>query len=170
MENNNRSGAATIIIISCATVLALAAAYLVYYKKTSDSKKAPGGQQGAVTVRTMTTQVQTLHDYVNTNGEITGYYPEQTVNYVSCHDNWTVRDQLFNTMPKSADGTRPATLESILRASLQAHALVMAGNSAAFILGGEELLRTKEYKGINPDDYPGITKDSYTEMWGHKIS
>lgn len=70
MENNNRSGAATIIIISCATVLALAAAYLVYYKKTSDSKKAPGGQQGAVTVRTMTTQVQTLHDYVNTNGEI----------------------------------------------------------------------------------------------------
>ncbi|MBQ5568915.1 MAG: efflux RND transporter periplasmic adaptor subunit [Treponema sp.] len=70
MENNNRSGAATIIIISCATVLALSAAYLVYYKKTSDGKKAPGGQQGAVTVRSMTAEVQTLHDYVNTNGEI----------------------------------------------------------------------------------------------------
>ena len=107
---------------------------------------------------------------VNTNGDITGYYPEQTVNYVSCHDNWTVRDQLFNTMPKSADGTRPATIESILRGSLQAHALVMASNSAAFILGGEELLRTKEYAGIDPDDYAGVTKDSYTEMWGHKIS
>ena len=107
---------------------------------------------------------------VNTNGEITGYYPEQTVNYVSCHDNWTVRDQLFNTMPKSANGTRPATLESILRGSLQAHALVMAGNSAAFILGGEELLRTKEYVGIDPKDYAGVTADSYTEMWGHNIS
>ena len=106
---------------------------------------------------------------VNTNGQITGYYPEQTVNYVSCHDNWTVRDQLFNTMPKSAEN-RPASIESILRGSLQAHALVMAGNSAAFILGGEELLRTKEYKGINPEDYAGVTKDSYTEMWGHNIS
>ena len=106
---------------------------------------------------------------VETNGEITGYYPEQTVNYVSCHDNWTVRDQLFNTLPKKNDN-HPATIESILRASLQAHALVMAGNSAAFILGGEELLRTKEYAGIDPADYSGVTADSYTEMWGHKIS
>ena len=106
---------------------------------------------------------------VNTEGRLTGYYPEQTVNYVSCHDNWTVRDQLFNTMPKR-DDNNPASLESILRASLQAHALVMAGNSAAFFLGGEELLRTKEYVGINPDEISGITADSWTELWGHKIS
>ena len=52
-------------------------------------------------------------------------------------------DQLFNTMPKR-DDSHPASLESILRGSLQAHALVMASTSAAFILGGEELLRTKE--------------------------
>ena len=107
---------------------------------------------------------------VNTNGEKSGYYPEQTVNYVSCHDNWTVRDQLFNTLPKR-DDNHPASLESILRASLQAHTLVMAGNSAAFILGGEELLRTKEYPtSINPDAVSGVTADSWTEMWGHKIS
>ena len=105
---------------------------------------------------------------VNTNGQKTGYYPEQTVNYVSCHDNWTVRDQLLNTMAKN--GNNHASLDSILRASLQAHTLVMAGNSAAFILGGEELLRTKEYVGINPDDVSGVTADSWTEMWGHKIS
>ena len=105
---------------------------------------------------------------VNTNGEKSGYYPEQTVNYVSCHDNWTVRDQLLNTLPKNGDNH--ASLNSIISASLQAHTLVMAGNSAAFILGGEELLRTKEYVGINPDDVSGVTADSWTEMWGHKIS
>ena len=106
---------------------------------------------------------------INTDGHKSGYYPEQTVNYVSCHDNWTVRDQLFNTLPSRNDGTKPASLESILRASLQAHALVMAGNSAAFFLGGEELLRTKEYT-VNPASITGVTADSWTDLWGHKIS
>ena len=101
---------------------------------------------------------------INTNGEITGYYPEQTVNYVSCHDNWTVRDQLFNTLGN------PASLADILRGSIQAHSLVMASNCAAFILGGEEFLRTKEYVGIDPDTISGVTADSWTELHGHKIS
>ena len=97
-----------------------------------------------------------------------GHYPEQTINYVSCHDNWTVRDQLFNTLPKR-DDNHPASLESILRASLQAHALVMASNSAAFFLGGEEFLRTKEYT-VDPSSIAGVSASSWTEMWGHKIS
>ena len=105
---------------------------------------------------------------INTDGHKSGYYPEQTVNYVSCHDNWTVRDQLFNTLP-NRDAEHGAFLESILRASLQAHALVMAGNSAAFFLGGEELLRTKEYT-VNPATVAGVTADSWTDLWGHKIS
>ena len=48
----------------------------------------------------------------------------------------------------------------------------MASNCAAFILGGEEMLRTKEYVGINPDNVEGvnITADSWTELHGHKIS
>ncbi len=102
---------------------------------------------------------------INTNGDITGYYPEQTVNYVSCHDNWTVRDQLYNTL-----GSNAGDIDNILHASIQAHALVMASNSAAFILGGEEILRTKEYVGIDPDSISGVTADSWTELHGHKIS
>ena len=98
----------------------------------------------------------------------TGHQPEQTVNYVSCHDNWTVRDQLFNTLPKR-DDNHPASLFSILKASLQAHALTMASNGAAFFLGGEELLRTKEYD-IDPSSVSGVTADSWTDLWGHKIS
>lgn len=97
-----------------------------------------------------------------------GHQPEQTVNYVSCHDNWTVRDQLFNTLPKR-DDNHPASLFSILKASLQAHALTMASNGAAFFLGGEELLRTKEYD-IDPSSVSGVTADSWTDLWGHKIS
>ena len=79
-----------------------------------------------------------------------------------------MRDQLFNTLPKR-DDSHPASLESILRGSLQAHTLVMAGNSAAFMLGGEELLRTKEYTD-DPSSHAGVTADSWTEMWDHKIS
>ena len=103
---------------------------------------------------------------INTNGEITGYYPEQTVNYVSCHDNWTVRDQLYQTLHDN----RAASMDEIIHASIQAHAFVMASNCAAFILGGEELFRTKEYVGINPDTVSGVTADSWTELYGHMIS
>lgn len=106
---------------------------------------------------------------LNTNADTNGvYYPEQTVNYVSCHDNWTVRDQLFNTLPKQ-DETHPASAEAILNGSLQAHALAFASNGAAFMLGGEELLRTKELTPAEAaESY--VTADSWTELWGHKIS
>ena len=120
------------------------------------------------TLNTIADGLWGINRNINSNGEITGYYPEQTVNYVSCHDNWTVRDQLFNTL-----GSGPASLESILHASIQAHTLVMASNSAAFILGGEELLRTKEYApGLTPGegDLSSITPDSWVELHGHKIS
>ena len=109
-----------------------------------------------------------INGNVATDGNKSGPYPEQTVNYVSCHDNWTVRDQLFNTLPQN--GNSHASLDSILKASLQAHTLVMASNSAAFILGGEELLRSKDYGSLNPADFSGVTEDSYTELWGHNIS
>lgn len=101
---------------------------------------------------------------VNTEGELTGYQPEQTVNYASCHDNWTVRDQLYNTL---ASG-RPATPHEIAHGVLQAHGLIFASNSAAFMLGGEELLRTKE---LAVSDLTGnITADSYQNLHGHLIS
>lgn len=70
----------------------------------------------------------------------TGFFAEQTVNYVSCHDNWTVRDQLYNTL---TDGS-PAGRVKLVNGILEAHALMFAGNTPAFIQGGEELLRTKE--------------------------
>lgn len=116
---------------------------------------------------------------INTNGMHTKgmYFPEQTVNYVSCHDNWTVRDQLFQTLPYYTDEhgkEHHASAERILRGSLAAHAMVMAANTPAFMLGGEEFLRTKEFtKDLYPteDKIPSyVTADSWTELWGHRIS
>ena len=112
---------------------------------------------------------------VHGNGEVgnndnTGCFPEQTVNYVSCHDNWTVRDQLFQTLlsrsvtPIGTD----AIAETMMRASIQAHALTFASNGVAFILGGEEFLRTKT---IPNDLIDEITdKSSYVPMYGNYVS
>ena len=97
----------------------------------------------------------------------TGAYPEQTVNYVSCHDNWTLMDQLLQSLlskgyPKDKIG------EYIMRASIQAHAMTMQANSPAFILGGEEIFRTKK---ISDADLPLITDEtSYAEMCGGRYS
>lgn len=104
---------------------------------------------------------------VNTDGVKTGYYPEQTINYVSCHDNWTLRDQLYNTLK----GSEAASAEDLLHASLQAHAMLFASNSASLMLGGEELLRTKELtdEDLANKDY-SITADSWTTLHGHHIS
>lgn len=109
------------------------------------------------------------------NGDNTGRFPEQTVNYVSCHDNWTLRDQLFQTLlsrPVSPIAT-DRIAEAILRASIQAHALTFASNGVAFILGGEEFLRTKTVKdSAGTYDYTEQVndKDSYRDMYGNVIS
>ncbi len=104
------------------------------------------------------------------NGDNTGRFPEQTVNYVSCHDNWTVRDQLFQTLlSRDVNPIGPSDIaEFVLRASVQAHALTFASNGVAFILGGEEFLRTKT---IPADMVESITdKDSYVYLYGNAVS
>ena len=87
---------------------------------------------------------------------IRGANPLQTVNYASCHDNYTLWDQLRYTLapngyenvinttsPAVPIGTVEPNTYDLLNASLTAHSMVFAGNSAAFILGGEEIYRSK---------------------------
>ena len=84
---------------------------------------------------------------VNTDGACTGIHLEQTVNYASCHDNWTVFDQLYNTVKDgdvNTDEEAATRAFKLVRESIQAHSLIFAGNAPAFMQGGEELLRTKE--------------------------
>ncbi|MCH5295775.1 MAG: efflux RND transporter periplasmic adaptor subunit [Treponema sp.] len=67
------SKAPLIIIGACVLVIVAVAVYAAAYKKKSAS--GPGafgadGPQGTVTVRTIEAAAATLHDFVNTNGEI----------------------------------------------------------------------------------------------------
>ena len=93
-----------------------------------------------------------------------GGNPNQCINYVSCHDNYTVWDQFRYTLatkgyddrtsPKYDNSGRPRSggepeIKDLMAASIAAHGLVMASNGVAFIQGGEEIYRTKT---ISKDD------------------
>ena len=93
-----------------------------------------------------------------------GGNPEQTVNYASCHDNWTLFDQLYYTLGDS--GNKP-NLQYVLEASVAANAFVMLSNGIAFIQGGEELFRTKELDAAAREL---VTSDTYENMYGHYCS
>ena len=97
------------------------------------------------------------------NDRAPGYNPEQTINYMSCHDNYTLWDQLRyclgsghgdegNTYHVSKNAP---TLKETVEASLACHAAVMMSNGVAFMQGGEELYRTKTYS-YDLDDYNNV--------------
>lgn len=76
-----------------------------------------------------------------------GANPYQTVNYISCHDNYTAWDQLNYTLSEAPGDNPPASKEPhpsvVASASVAAHAAVSASLGIAFIHGGEEIFRTK---------------------------
>lgn len=103
--------------------------------------------------------------------------PSQTVNYASCHDNYTLWDQLRYTLAPNGYYTNKITYRNyeghtittdnsvvepigtvepepkdLIPATLAAHGLIFASNSAAFIQGGEELYRTKTYTQQEVDE------------------
>ena len=59
--------------------------------------------------------------------------PNQVLNYVSCHDNYTLYDQLVQTMGE----------ERLLHAYTQADAIVFLAEGVPFIQEGEEFMRSK---------------------------
>ena len=92
-----------------------------------------------------------------------GTNPEQTINYVSCHDNYTLWDQLRYTLAESYTGSTKVpsgapSVQNVVEASVGAHAAVMLSNGIAFMQGGEELYRTKNY-GYNFDDYKKLKEE-----------
>lgn len=67
--------------------------------------------------------------------------PNQTITYLSCHDDWTLWDKLVLTMDEKKDFTdiRP----DILRANRMAAAINFCCQGRPFLLAGEEFGRTK---------------------------
>lgn len=61
--------------------------------------------------------------------------PNRTLNYVTCHDNYTLYDRI-----KAAGITDEETIEKM---ALLSNAVVLTSNGTTFMLAGEEFLRTK---------------------------
>lgn len=70
------------------------------------------------------------------NGNQTNVEPQQVINYVSCHDNYTLYDQLIQTIKDGRDFDH---------AYSQAEALVFLSQGIPFLQEGEEFLRSKAY-------------------------
>ena len=66
----------------------------------------------------------------------------QTVNYASCHDNWTLYDQLYLTMSDDGGITKPA-FDVLAEAILTVQSAVAFSSGISFYHAGEELYRSK---------------------------
>ena len=66
--------------------------------------------------------------------------PMQHVSYITCHDNYCLRDRIEVSAPEETEATR-------LRMNKLAQTAVLVSQGMSFLYGGEELYRTK--KGID---------------------
>lgn len=77
-----------------------------------------------------------------TQGSVSITDPNRTVNYVTCHDNYTLYDRI-----KAAGITDEETVKQMAQL---ANAVVLTSNGTTFMLSGEEFLRSK---GGNSNSY-----------------
>ncbi len=108
-----------------------------------------------------------------------GGNPNQCINYVSCHDNYTVWDQFryalatkgyenrtsakYDNSGRPVNGGEPA-IDDLIAASISAHGLVMASNGVAFIQGGEEIYRTKTISDVAKPEQGILATPEYNEL------
>ena len=98
--------------------------------------------------------------------------PTQTVNYVSCHDGYTLYDRLTLSMPATN-----SSFQDIKRANNLAAAIVLTSQGVPFFQAGEEMLRSKplpeggfehnSYKSpdsINSIKWENLTNPLYSDV------
>ncbi len=100
---------------------------------------------------------QIVYDYVETSRQAWALQPGQCVNYVSCHDNFTLWDKLKFSCPKATD-------EEMRKMVKLAGALVLTSQGIPFLHSGMEFCRTKDG---NPNSYK--SPDSVNRIdWSRK--
>lgn len=90
--------------------------------------------------------------------------PMQHVSYITCHDNYCLRDRIEVSAPEETEATK-------LRMNKLAQTAVLVSQGMSFLYGGEELYRTK--KGIDnsyqsPDSIntiPWENKEKYVDLF-----
>lgn len=83
--------------------------------------------------------------------------PAQTVNYVSCHDNMTLFDQITVTMPAEPEEIRA-------KRSCFAGAINMLSQGIPFFQAGEEMLRSKPLPGGGFEENSYCSPDSVNSI------
>jgi len=86
---------------------------------------------------------QIIYDYVVTSKQAWANNPSQCVNFISCHDNYTLFDKLQYSCPEAS----PETIERMARLGL---GVVLTSQGVPFLFAGDEILRSK---GGHPDSY-----------------
>jgi pullulanase len=90
--------------------------------------------------------------------------PEETINYVASHDNYTLWDQIVNGMGRGFEKPsepRKPDADDIRRDKL-AYGIILTSQGIPFIHAGDEMLRTKfgDYNSYqSPDEYNKIRWD-----------
>lgn len=74
--------------------------------------------------------------------------PDKTVNYVTCHDNYTLHDRVKVTNKNYSD-------DVIKKMNILANSIVMTSQGTSFMLSGEEMLRSKKYTDNGKTVYSG---------------
>lgn len=100
---------------------------------------------------------QIFYDYVDSSRQPWAKNPGQCVNYVSCHDNYTLFDKLQYACPES-------TIEELDRMTRLAIGIILTSQGVPFLHAGVEMHRTKGGHGDSyrsPDDINQID-------WGKK--
>lgn len=86
--------------------------------------------------------------------------PDQTNNYVTCHDNYTLFDRFYH----GVGGYDEAT---VARMSVVANSIVMTSQGTSFMLGGDELLRSKNGNSNSYDASYAVNAIDYSNKIEH---
>ncbi|MFA5421871.1 MAG: alpha-amylase family glycosyl hydrolase [Bacilli bacterium] len=81
-----------------------------------------------------------MKGYFGYSGDIKGANPNQMLNYASCHDNYTLFDQLNYSL---GGGATEPSIYDVAAASVAVNATVLMSQGIAFIHGAEDIFRTK---------------------------
>ena len=77
---------------------------------------------------------------VEGNWRLSGNRPDQAINFISCHDNWVVRDKLKLSKPGATD-------QSLKDMTKIGYLLLFTSQGVPFMHGGDEFARTKNGNG-----------------------
>lgn len=104
---------------------------------------------------------QIVYDFVETSKQAWAAEPNQCINYVSCHDNYTLWDKLKLSATKATD-------EELRKMVKLAGALILTSQGVPFLHAGVEFCRTKDGNGNSyksPDSVNQIDWDRKVEYF-----